>query len=137
MSKFKPMRSTPKIGDKVRYIGFDTTYVTNGEEYVVVGLEDGVPYVIDDHGDREFINSSEHGNYEAVAAEYVGYIVLAETVNDGEYGTLTLTLEVDALGKDSIDALVKASADGRERHELETQLAAIQAKLDKLDKEEK
>lgn len=60
------LKEMPKVGDKVRYIGPEYSFMTVGEEYVVIGVNsDGFRY-LDDEDSESFDLVSEFHEWESV-----------------------------------------------------------------------
>ena len=108
----------PKIGEKVRYTGGTNVYLTHGKEYVIEGTRRrGTPFFTDDHDLREAITPSSYDRYEFVEDEpkEVGTIKLervrypiAAINGDDEKGEHIVELRVDEIGREKLEAFVKA-----------------------------
>lgn len=63
-----------KVGDKVRYIGDDYSFITSGKEYPVTGVDgEGDPYVFDNEGDEYVIYGHHTKDFELVESKPPAY----------------------------------------------------------------
>ena len=126
----------PKVGDKIRFIGDFTDYLTPGDVYTVVGTDDdGDPYIRDNDGD-DYVIHTDHHLREFMpftdTEEYPGYIEVKQSTHNSEEATFEVVLVADEKGYASIKALVERSQTGIKRAELERKIAELQAELDAL-----
>lgn len=131
----KPLKSMPKVGDHVRYVGVDSLYVTNGDVYEIVGIDsDGEAFFMDDHGDEEYLRPSKFGNFESLDEENEdpGYIDIHEDFDADGDDIDTITISVDRKGYETISKLARKHERIRARGAIEAQIKALQAELNKL-----
>lgn len=124
-----PLKSMPKVGDHVRYIGGDSLYLTNGDVYEIVGIDyDGEAFFMDNLGEEEYLRASKFGNYETLGEEDedLGYIQVLEIEHESG-DCFEVTLEVD-------ERMLEKLYEMERNHRKATEKARIQSQIDELQK---
>lgn len=61
------LKEMPQVGDKVRYVGDELSWMTVGKTYEIAGVDrGGDPFFIDEYGDEEYVFADEFSDYELV-----------------------------------------------------------------------